>query len=289
MNILGFLSTTITLATFILSCMFSKYVEKRKRHWVYVNFFTGMFTTSLVSSSLKSENLQTMVGSLGLIATDIFILNYIYKAYKKVQNEEAEPLRYKENIEARLKEKAEEKKANKKKIIIGFALAFIFMSINFISVTVSHNKYQDTNGADNFSLQHITDEQILNGPTKITKTNYQIHSSGEKTGIENYSGVDHEHISISVDKLSGVELIQATKATTDNVKITADTKIESGNFRLVVVIDKEIYSDFEINTKDTIKIKNCKDKDIFVYIVGENAKFDASIERELYNSKKAFY
>lgn len=281
MNILGFLSTTLTLATFILSFMFSKYVEKHKRHWVYVNLFIGIFAASLIASSLKSENLQIIIGNLGLIATAVFTLNYIYKAYKKVQNEEAEPLRYRENIEARLKEKAEEKKANKKKIIIGFALAFVFMCINFISITVSHNKYQDTNGADNFSLQHITDDQILNGPTKITKTNYQIHSSGEKTGIENYSGVDREHISISVDKLSGVELIQATKATTDNVKITANTKVEGGNFRLVVVIDKKIYEDFDINKKDSIKIKNCKDKEIFIYIIGENAKFDATIEREL--------
>ena len=281
MNIFGFLSTTLTLATFILSFMFSKYVEKHKRHWVYVNLFTGIFATSLIASSLKSEHLQIIIGNLGLIATAVFTLNYIYKAYKKVQNEEAEPLKYRENIEERLKEKAEEKKANKKKIIIGFTLAFVFMCINFISITVSHNKYQDTNGADNFSLQHITDDQILNGPTKITKTNYQIHSSGEKTGIENYSGVDREHISISVDKLSGVELIQATKATTDNVKITADTRVEGGNFRLVVVIDKEIYEDFDINKKDSIKIKNCKDKEIFVYIIGENAKFDATIEREL--------
>lgn len=284
MNILSFFASVLTLATFILSFLFSKYVEKHKRHLVYVNLFTGIFASSLVSSSLKSENLQTMVGILGLIITDFFTLNYIYKAYKKVQSEEAEPLRYKENIEARQREKEEEKKANKKKIIIGFSVAFVFIGISFIFVTISHNKYKDTNGVNNFNLQHISDEQIINGLTGITKTNYQIHSSGEKTGIENYSDFDREHVSISVDRLSGVELVQTTKATTNNIEITADTKVESGNFRLVVVIDKEIYKDFVINTKDTIKIKNCKDKEIFVYIVGENAKFEAIIERELYNS-----
>ena len=65
------------------------------------------------------------------------------------------------------------------------------------------------------------------------------------------------------------------------IEITADTKVESGNFRLVVVIDEDIYSDFEINTKDTIKIKNCRDKEIFVYIAGENTKFKVTIERTL--------
>lgn len=284
MTILNFFAAILTVATFIISFLFSKYVEKRKRHWVYVNLFTGIFLTSLFTSSLKVEALQLIVGFLGLIATDILTLNYLYKAYKKVQNEEAEPLRYKENIEARLKEKEEEKKANKKKIILGFSLAFIFISIAFISATINHNKYQDTNGIYNFSLQHITDKQILSGSIGITKTNYRINSNGEKTGIENYSGVDHEHISISVDKLSGVELVQATKATTNNVEIKAYTRVESGNFRLIIVIDEAIYSDFEINTSDTIKIKNCKDKEIFVYIVGENAKFEATVERELYNS-----
>lgn len=284
MTILNFFAAILTVATFIISFLFSKYVEKRKRHWVYVNLFTGIFLTSLFTSSLKVEALQLIVGFLSLIATDILTLNYLYKAYKKVQNEEAEPLRYKENIEARLKEKEEEKKANKKKIILGFSLAFIFISIAFISATINHNKYQDTNGIYNFSLQHITDKQILSGSIGITKTNYRINSNGEKTGIENYSGVDHEHISISVDKLSGVELVQATKATTNNVEIKAYTRVESGNFRLIIVIDEAIYSDFEINTSDTIKIKNCKDKEIFVYIVGENAKFEATVERELYNS-----
>ncbi len=284
MTILNFFAAILTVATFIISFLFSKYVEKRKRHWVYVNLFTGIFLTSLFTSSLKVEALQLIVGFLGLIATDILTINYLYKAYKKVQNEEAEPLRYKENIEARLKEKEEEKKANKKKIILGFSLAFIFISIAFISATINHNKYQDTNGIYNFSLQHFTDKQILSGSIGITKTNYRINSNGEKTGIENYSGVDHEHISISVDKLSGVELVQATKATTNNVEIKAYTRVESGNFRLIIVIDEAIYSDFEINTSDTIKIKNCKDKEIFVYIVGENAKFEATVERELYNS-----
>ncbi len=281
MTILGFLTTILTVATFIFSFLFSKYVEKRKRHWVYVNLFTGIFLTSLFTSSLKVEAIQLIVGSLGLVATDILTLNYLYKAYKKVQSEEAEPLRYKENIEARLLEKEEEKRANKKKIIIGFSLAFIFISIVFISAGINHNKYQDTNGLDNFSLQHITDEQIINGSIGITKNNYRSNSGGEKTGIENYSGVDREYINISAHKLSGVELVQATKATTDNVEITADTKVESGNFRLVVVIDEDIYSDFEINTKDTIKIKNCRDKEIFVYIAGENTKFKVTIERTL--------
>ena len=281
MTILDFLTTILTVATFIFSFLFSKYVEKRKRHWVYVNLFTGIFLTSLFSSSLKVEAIQLIVGSLGLVATDILTLNYLYKAYKKVQSEKAEPLRYKDNIEARLKEKEEEKRANKKKIIIGFSLAFVFISIVFISATINHNKYQDTNGLDNFSLQHITDEQIINGSIGITKNNYRSNSGGEKTGIENYSGVDREYINVSARKLSGVELVQATKATTDNVEITADTKVESGNFRLVVVIDEDIYSDFEINTKDTIKIKNCRDKEIFVYIAGENTKFKVTIERTL--------
>lgn len=85
----------------------------------------------------------------------------------------------------------------------------------------------------------------------------------------------------SAEKLSGKQVIQATKALTNTVEITAETKVKSGNFRLVVVIDKEIYDDFKINTKDTIKIKNCKGKEILVYIVGENAKFEATIERTL--------
>lgn len=281
MNILSFLASFFTLATFILTFLFAKYVEKPKRHIVYVMLFTGIFASSLLSSSLKPGILQTLVGLVGLAATDFYTLNYIYKAYKKVQSEEAEPLRYKENIEARRQEKEDEKKANKKRIIAGFLIAFVLTGITFVRVAVSHIKYKDTNGPDNFSLQHITDEEILNNYTNVTTNNYIYHSSGEATGFENFSGYDHQNMFASAEKLSGKQVIQATKALTNNIEITADTKIKSGNFRLVVVIDEEIYDDFKINTKDTIKIKNCKDKEILVYIVGENAKFEATIERTL--------
>lgn len=281
MNILSFLVAFFTLATFILTFLFAKYVEKSKRHIVYVSLFAGIFASSLLSSSLKPGVLQTLVGLLGLVATDFFTLNYIYKAYKKVKNEEAEPLRYRENIEARRQEKEDEKKANKKRIIVGFVIAFVLTGISFVSIAINHNKYKDTNGADNFSLQHITDEHILDNSTNITTNNYIYHSSGEATGFENFSDYDHDNMFASAEKLSGKQIIQATKALTNNVEITAETKVESGNFRLVVVIDKEIYDDFKPNTKDTIIIKNCKGKDILVYIVGENAKFEATIERTL--------
>jgi len=288
MNILSFLASFFTLATFILTFLFAKYVEKSKRHIVYVSLFAGIFASSLLSSSLKPGILQTLVGLMGLIATDFYTLNYIYKAYKKVQSEEAEPLIYKENIDARRKEKEAEKQANKKRIIAGFLIAFVLTGITFVRVAVSHNKYKDTNGADNFSLQHITDEEILNNSTNVTTNNYIYHSSGEATGFESFSGYDHQHMFASAEKLSGKQVIQATKALTNNVEITAETKVESGNFRLVVVIDKEIYDDFKINTRDTIKIKNCKGKEILVYIVGENAEFEVTVERDLYNSKKTF-
>ncbi len=281
MNILSFLVSFITLATFILTFSFAKYVEKRKRHIVYVSLFAGIFASSLLASSLKPGILQTLVGLIGLIATDFYTLNYIYKAYKKVQSEEAAPLIYKDNIEARRREKEAEKKANKKRIVAGFLIAFVLTGITFVRVAISHNKYKDTNGADNFSLQHISDEQILDNYTNVTTNNYIYHSSGKATGFENYSGYDHESMFASAEKLSGKQVIQATKALTNNVELTAETKVKSGNFRLVVIIDKEIYDDFKINTKDTIKIKNCKGKEILVYIVGENAKFELTIERTL--------
>ena len=44
MNILGFLSTTLTLATFILSCMFSKYVDIKNLNIVECDPYDFDFT-----------------------------------------------------------------------------------------------------------------------------------------------------------------------------------------------------------------------------------------------------
>ncbi len=284
MIILGFFVSFLTFATLILSFLYAKYVKKRKRAFIFLNMFAGVFAGYILSLLIPIENSQAFAGILGLIAGDIFTLEYVYKAYKKAQNEEAEPLSYKEHIETIQREKKE----NKKRIISGLVVAFVLTGIPFVSVAINHNKYKDTNGANNYNLQHITDEQILNNTIGVTKNNYSFHSSGEKTGFNNFSDFDYKRRKVSAEKLSGIELIQATKVNTKNIELTAETKVECGNFRLAVVIDKEIYDDFKINTKDTIKIKNCKGKDILVYIVGENAKFEATIERNLYNSKKAF-
>ena len=116
MNLLSFLVSFLTLSTFIMTFLFAKYVEKSKRHIVYVSLFAGIFASSLLFSSLKPGTLQTLVGLIGLAATDFYTLNYIYKSYKKVLSEEAEPLIYKDNIEARRQEKEAEKQANKKRI-----------------------------------------------------------------------------------------------------------------------------------------------------------------------------
>ena len=124
--------------------------------------------------------------------------------------------------------------------------------------------YDDTNGADNFTLQTITDDNIINRNIGSSGFGY---SESEAFGItsseyssKNFNGVEEIFITTYITK------------STFSVYIGHLT-VRSGNFRLVAVNNDEIIYDFPLDSfGDTIWFEDIKGS-FAIRAAGESASF----------------
>lgn len=117
---------------------------------------------------------------------------------------------------------------------------------------------EDTNGKDNYSLNTITDEDILK-PTSAVVKSMAVDSE-----------INGNHVN-KAKKFSGVERLDTFK---NGFTLYVNSKINSGNFRICLVSDGVIVKDFKVNQKDNFTALDSKSYDL--YIAGESANFEIS-------------
>ncbi len=148
-----------------------------------------------------------------------------------------------------------------KKILVP-ALIVIFVAVCGIWMFSSDAEHiEDTNGADNYSLQQITDSNIIN--MDISALNYS-ESTDNITNTTTYSS----------DKFTGVAEIYRTNITANRFDITVNhAQVNSGNFRLVLVHNDEIVHEFTLNELvQTYTLEN-PNGTVSLRIAGESADF----------------
>ena len=126
---------------------------------------------------------------------------------------------------------------------------------------------EDTNGADNYALQTITDENIVK--QDVGALNFRKH-----TGLLN------DGITFSSDKFTGVAEIMLT-----NFVLPSDFDLEvvgfhvnSGNFKMAVVHDEEIAAVIEPDLFASCCLENVTGT-VSLVIAGESADFEFSLDR----------
>ena len=150
---------------------------------------------------------------------------------------------------------------NAKSVIFGIAvLAFLIVgAIWIIGDGVEH--IEDTNGRDNFELQEITDENIIN------------LSYGARGLKESYSSITGT-TEFSSEKYTGVSEIWGENMVTNRLEITVHhAKVTEGNFRLVLVIDDEIVHDFSLNELTQTQVFENVSGYVSLRVAGESANF----------------
>ena len=116
----------------------------------------------------------------------------------------------------------------------------------------------DTNGDDDFTVVTITDDAILNGPSNSLSNLKVMSHVGFTTTLK-------------IDKFSGVDQLEVIRVTSDSKTITTEMTVSSGNCRLVLMDDKQILYDFDINGTDSYTLEVGKYR---LKLVGESAKVD---------------
>ncbi len=148
-----------------------------------------------------------------------------------------------------------------KKILVP-VLVVIFVAVCGIWMFSSDVEHiEDTNGADNYSLQQITDSNIIN--MDIGALNYSESTDNITNTTTHYS-----------DKFTGVAEIYRTNIKANRFDITVNhAQVNSGNFKLVLVHNDEIVHEFTLNELVQSYTLENPDGTVSLRIAGESADF----------------
>ena len=129
--------------------------------------------------------------------------------------------------------------------------------------------YKDTNGENNYELQTLTEQDILQGGSVV------------KTGSSSAT-VNNTH-SVKVKTMNGVDTLETFSG--EKVVLLLSVTINKGNARLVVCTDDEILQEFELNKDNqlfTFEVET--GSKAYLRIAGEDCGY--SLTYQLQRSKK---
>lgn len=143
-------------------------------------------------------------------------------------------------------------------IIFAVVMVVVFI-ILFINDDLEH--IEDTNGADNYNLQTITDEDICKmemGAINITEQEALIG----------------ETVTYKSKCFTGVYEVYRDNIITNRFEITVNhAKVSAGNFKMVLCVDDEIVHTFTLNEQtQTFVLEDVKGT-VSLRIAGESANF----------------
>ncbi len=161
---------------------------------------------------------------------------------------------------------------SKAKNILWIVLAGVLVVAGIVWMLVSPRPehIEDTNGADNYSLQTITEQDVVEqkmgvkGTVSESETQLGIISSGMKYSSKKFTGVYRLH---TTSLFKGSDIYVSL----------AEFEIKEGNFAFYIVFDGEVVG--KITPSDTVTseftLKNVEKTGTLEYVIaGESASFE---------------
>ena len=168
-------------------------------------------------------------------------------------------------------------------VVITALFPILFVSFRFIHI-YNTGFIDDINGPDDFSVATITDEEIQN----TVRGSYTSFVSGKNTDGKQsdikdkwLEDIDYDQTSYQSQSISGIYIANATKTNSDNMKLTITSTVESGNTEIFVFIDDELYSEVNINSRETLSLSGISGKTVYVKAACENANMTIQVERNI--------
>ena len=147
---------------------------------------------------------------------------------------------------------------------IGVVVFLVVFAIWMFSSDLKH--IEDTNGADNYNLQQITEYNIINmdiGALNLTESNELFNN------LPTYKS----------DKYTGVSEIYMTNIWGNRFDITLyNLRVKSGNFKVVLLHNDEIVHEFKLNELSESYTLENPNGTVSLRIAGESADFEFSYD-----------
>lgn len=170
---------------------------------------------------------------------------------------------------------------NFEKSILIFSIVAVVLLITVLFFT-DNSSIKDTNGADDYSLCQISLDEIINDSVSSSETFPLFKSFGNSSFVTNiYKDKDYDNIKCSAKKKSGTSVINATYTNKNTVTFKLDSKIFSGNCRIIVTVDNEYYDEFNLNCSDEITLTDVSNKTVYIIMGCESTEFELDLHREI--------
>ena len=157
-----------------------------------------------------------------------------------------------------------------------FAIAMVVICV-VLFLLDDTEPIEDTNGADNFALQVITDQNIIQ------------QDMGMVGGIKIHKDIIGDGVTISSDSFTGIHEVLY-----DNYVLPSDFHLEltnltvtGGNFRAVIVNEDKIVGELEFNSEDDPFIDSWLEDvtgKVELVLAGESAAFSFSMMESDYEA-----
>ncbi len=153
-----------------------------------------------------------------------------------------------------------------KKLIIGIAAVAVLIYGGFSMFSKSIDHIEDLNGDDNYTLQQITDLNII-------KMDIGAKNIAEKTSV--LSSLPE----YSSKKFTGVYELYRTNIIANRFDITIyNLWVESGNLRVVLLLNDQIVHEFTLNElSQSFTLENPKGT-VSLRVAGESANFEMNYD-----------
>lgn len=138
-----------------------------------------------------------------------------------------------------------------------------------VTLVACGTKYEDTNGDSVFTLQTITDKNIIELDVGSSGLSYSEESVGDVVFSSKYSSSDFNGVA---------ELYQTNFITSSDVSVyIGSVNVRDGNFKLVAVNDDEIIHEFALDTFNETLIFEDLTGSFSIRVAGESASFEFDI------------
>ncbi len=242
-----------------------------------------------MNTFINNDVLKLVVFLIGIIIYIAVILFLFYRASTKKKTENILIEEKKQNDFHAFSVNKERNSGIKKYYITVFAVAAV-LSIMVVAISLSRprNKFEDTNGAENFSLCHISLEEIVNCSVSPSASFSAYGAYGDKSNVKgDYEDDDYDRIKYSAKVKHGTSVINSTLINNEaTINFELDSKINSGNCRVIVTVDDEYYDEFDLNCIDEISVTDACGKRVLVIMAAESLNFELELNRRIGTQKK---
>ena len=164
-------------------------------------------------------------------------------------------------------------------IFTGIAIIVLIVVLVFSLVGCSSG----ASSGEAFSIDNLSDEDIIHKQNATTFASSIKYNKGEKTGVVGASKYeDSDKVEFGCKKITGIKRISATKvAEGSTLTLKISSTLTSGKAKIVIISKEEIVEYIEFGRDLTLTYEVDSECIFYVKILAEDAELKITVEREI--------